>query len=79
MIEHSICMFVPSTFFLFDHEHLKQVIEAAGVDNTFFGSDLGQKNNPTPVEGSRQMIGLLPTSAMAKTQSAGWSRPMPPA
>ncbi|MDQ0469809.1 DUF6282 family protein [Labrys wisconsinensis] len=59
MIEHSICMFVPSTFFLFDHEHLKQVIEAAGVDNTFFGSDLGQKNNPTPVEGFRQMIGLL--------------------
>lgn len=59
MIEHSICMFVPSTFFLFDHDHLRQVIEAAGIDNTFFGSDLGQKNNPTPVEGFRQMIGLL--------------------
>ena len=59
MIEHSICMFVPSTFYLFDEDHLKQVIAAAGVDNTFFGSDLGQNNNPTPVEGMRQMIVLL--------------------
>ena len=32
---------------------------ADGGNNTFFGSDLGQKNNPTPVEGFRQMIGLL--------------------
>ena len=59
MIEHSICMFVPSTFYLFDREHLRQVIDAAGVENTFFGSDLGQKNNPTPVEGFRLMIALL--------------------
>lgn len=58
-IEHSICMFIPSTFYLFDQDHLRNVIAAAGVDNTFFGSDLGQKNNPTPVEGFRQMIGLL--------------------
>jgi len=38
---------------------LRQVIDAAGVENTFFGSDLGQKNNPTPVEGFRLMIALL--------------------
>lgn len=59
MIEHSICMFIPSTFYLFDTDHLKQVIAAAGVENTFFGSDLGQNNNPTPVEGMRSMIELL--------------------
>ncbi len=59
MIEHSICMFIPSTFYLFDQDHLRKAIAAAGVDNTFFGSDLGQKNNPTPVEGFRQIIGLL--------------------
>ncbi|MBT9246241.1 hypothetical protein KM031_17010 (plasmid) [Gemmobacter fulvus] len=58
-MEHSICMFVPSTFHLFDDDHLKAVIAAAGVENTFFGSDLGQRNNPTPVEGMRQMIELL--------------------
>lgn len=59
MIEHSICMFVPSTFYLFDEDHLKAVIAAAGVENTFFGSDLGQTGNPTPVEGMRQMMELL--------------------
>ncbi|WP_448956603.1 DUF6282 family protein [Labrys neptuniae] len=58
-MEHSICMFVPSTFYLFDKEHLKAAITAAGVDNTFFGSDLGQNNNPTPVEGFRLIIELL--------------------
>lgn len=58
-MEHSICMFVPSTFQMFDDEHLKAAIEAAGVENTFFGSDLGQNNNPTPVEGFRQMIEVL--------------------
>lgn len=58
-MEHSICMFVELTFKLFDTDHLKAVIDAAGVDNTFFGSDLGQMNNPNPVEGMRQMIALL--------------------
>lgn len=58
-MEHSVCMFVPSTFYLFDKEHLKNVIDAAGIDHTFFGSDLGQNNNPTPVEGFRQIIELL--------------------
>lgn len=58
-MEHSVCMFVPSTFYLFDKEHLKNVIDTAGIDHTFFGSDLGQNNNPTPVEGFRQIIELL--------------------
>lgn len=59
MIEHSICMFVPSTFHIFDDAHLDAVIRAGGVENTFFGSDLGQMNNPTPVEGFRQLIAKL--------------------
>ncbi|AGT08504.1 DUF6282 family protein [Paracoccus aminophilus] len=58
-MEHSICMFVPSTFHIFDTDHLREVIAAAGVENTLFGSDLGQKNNPTPVEGFRQIIEVL--------------------
>lgn len=58
-MEHSICMFVPSTFHLFDDEHLKSCIDAAGVESTLFGSDLGQKNNPTPVEGFRAIIEVL--------------------
>ncbi|WP_163849231.1 DUF6282 family protein [Pseudooceanicola aestuarii] len=58
-IEHSICMFIPSTFSMFDGEHLKTAIDAAGVGNTFFGSDLGQNGNPTPVEGFAQIIDML--------------------
>lgn len=58
-MEHSACMFVESTFKMFDSEHLKSVIDAAGVENTFFGTDLGQMNNPSPAEGMRMMIQLL--------------------
>ncbi|MCB1385983.1 MAG: hypothetical protein KDJ80_08590 [Nitratireductor sp.] len=67
-MEHSICMFVPSTFHLFDDEHLKSAIDAAGVENTLFGSDLGQKNNPTPVEGMRQIIEVLTRIGYSDTQ-----------
>jgi hypothetical protein len=59
MIEHSICMFVESRFQEFSPEELKSYIDAAGVDMTFFGSDLGQNNNPSPVEGFRRIIRLL--------------------
>ncbi len=58
-MEHSICMFIPSKFYQMDQAHLRQVIEAGGVENTFFGSDLGQTGNPIPVEGFRQIIGML--------------------
>jgi len=58
-MEHSACMFIESTFKMFDTDHLKKVIDAAGVENTFFGTDLGQMNNPNPAEGMRQMIALL--------------------
>jgi hypothetical protein len=58
-MEHSICMFIPSTFKLFDAEHLRAVIAAGGEENTFFGSDLGQRGNPTPVSGFRQIIAML--------------------
>ncbi|WP_439597580.1 DUF6282 family protein [Falsiroseomonas sp.] len=57
-IEHSICMFIPNRMKVYDEAFLKAMIEAAGVDRTFFGSDLGQTNAPLPVEGFRQIIGL---------------------
>jgi hypothetical protein len=58
-LEHSICMFIDSRFKTFTPEDLKSYIDAAGVERTFFGSDLGQENNPSPVEGFRRIIGLL--------------------
>ncbi len=58
-MEHSICMFIDCRSRKYEPDELKAMIEAAGVDNTFFGSDLGQVNNPLPVDGFRQIIGVL--------------------
>ena len=59
-IEHSVCMFVEGCHSKrFTGDELKGLIDAAGVDNTILGSDLGQvSNNPTPVEGFRLVIRL---------------------
>lgn len=56
MIEHSACLFVESRFKVFSPAQLKEWIDAGGVANTFFGSDLGQSNCPSPVDGFRQII-----------------------
>lgn len=58
-IEQSICMFTDTRFKVYTPEQLKEYIDAAGVDRTLFGSDLGQINCPSPVEGFRQIISLL--------------------
>lgn len=56
-IEHSICMFVEdSRFRFFDPETLDGLIKAGTVEQTILGSDLGQINNPSPVEGFRSVI-----------------------
>ena len=62
----------------FTPEHLKTYIDAAGVDRTFFGSDLGQANNPSPVEGFRQIIRLLPQLGYAKDEVRQMVTSMPP-
>ncbi|NVO13372.1 MAG: hypothetical protein HXX10_04980 [Rhodoplanes sp.] len=58
MIEHSACLYIDCRFKVYTPEQLKEWIDTAGVDNTFFGSDLGQTNCPSPVEGFRQIIKL---------------------
>ena len=40
------------------HEQLRSFIDAAGVEQSFFGSDLGQDYNPRPVDGYREMINI---------------------
>ena len=39
-------------------ELFSSYIDAAGVDNTFFGSDLGQTNCPSPAQGFLLMVKL---------------------
>ncbi len=56
-VEHSMCMFADaSKFRLYEPETLKAVIEAAGVDRTILGSDLGQVGNPRLVDGFLNVI-----------------------
>lgn len=58
VMEQSACLFVDSRFNVFPPEHLKEQIDAAGPENSSIGSDLGQVDNPSPVEGLRQAIRL---------------------
>lgn len=59
-IEHSIGMYVPVSIEVNRRsDELRQVIEAAGVDRTLFGSDLGQKNNGHPALGFRYIANAL--------------------
>ena len=58
-VEHSLCMFIEgSKFKIATGEDLRQHIEAAGVDQTIFCSDLGQTGTMSPLEGFRAGIKL---------------------
>jgi adenine deaminase len=58
-VEHSLCMFLEgSKFKIAGAEDLRRHIEAAGVDQTVFCSDLGQTGNMTPLEGFRAGVRL---------------------
>ena len=55
-----MCMYHPeSTFHFWNFDRLKRWIELVGPERTLLGSDLGQKNNPLPVEGLRYTVEKL--------------------
>lgn len=58
LVEQSAGMYVDSRFNVYSPQELKEHILAAGVAHSSIGSDLGQVDNPTPVEGMRQAIKL---------------------
>lgn len=58
LIEQSACLYVDSRFNYFTPEELREHIDAAGPAHSALGSDLGQVDNPSPVEGLKQMIRL---------------------
>lgn len=56
-LEHSMCMFAEdSKFRFYAPDKLQAMIEAAGVDRTILGSDLGQVGNPRMVDGFLNVI-----------------------
>lgn len=58
LIEQSACLYIDSRFNVYEPEDLAADIRAAGVEHSSIGSDLGQVDNPSPVEGMRQAIAL---------------------
>ncbi len=60
VVEHSLCMYdEDSTFYHWDVDVLLKWIEAIGIERTQLGSDLGQLNNPLPVDSYRKICGRL--------------------
>ena len=60
IIEHSLCMYDDaSAFYHWDVSLLKGWIDLVGSDRTSLGSDLGQENNPLPIESFRKILDRL--------------------
>lgn len=56
LVEHSLCMYDDrSTFYNWPVAVLLEWIRAVGPDRTTLGSDLGQDNNPLPVDSFRKV------------------------
>jgi hypothetical protein len=60
VIEHSLCMYDDdSTFYEWTIDVLVEWIDAVGPHNTSLGCDLGQNDNPLPIDSWRKVCGLL--------------------
>lgn len=58
-LEHSICMFIEGKSLEFSPSDLAHYIEIAGPERTVLSSDLGLQGAPRPIEGFRQIVGML--------------------
>lgn len=66
-VEHSLCMYDDrSTFYNWPVDVLLDWIRVVGVDRTTLGSDLGQENNPLPVDSFRKVGQLLLEAGLAE-------------
>lgn len=60
VIEHSLCMYDDaSTFYHWEIDVLLEYLRAVGAERTSLVSDLGQKNNPLPVQSYDKILTLL--------------------
>lgn len=68
LIEHECCMYDDeSEFYHWDLHKLKGWIDAVGADRTSIGSDLGQTNNPLPIESFKKMLSGLHDLGVSET------------
>ena len=60
VVEHGLVQYDDrTTFFQWQVDTMLSFIDAVGVDNTIIGSDLGQKNNPFPIDSYERVLGQL--------------------
>jgi len=69
VIEHSICIYDDrSTFYQRELAELVEWIRAIGPEQTCLGSDLGQVDNPLPVEGYTWILGALLDAGLSEAE-----------
>jgi hypothetical protein len=60
VVEHGLVQYDDrTTFFQWNVDTMLSFIDAVGIDNTIIGSDLGQKNNPFPINAYERVLGQL--------------------
>lgn len=60
VVEHGLVQYDDrTTFFQWNVDTMLSFIDAVGIDNTIIGSDLGQKNNPFPINSYERVLGQL--------------------
>ena len=60
LIEHECCMYDDaSEFYHWDPRKFKEWIDLVGADRTSIGSDLGQVNNPLPIDAFKKLLSGL--------------------
>jgi len=57
-LEHVACLTIDCVDRLYTADELRSFIDTGGIDRTILSSDLGQPQNPRPVEGFRSVIKL---------------------
>ena len=69
VVEHSLCMYdEDSTFHQWELGVLLEWIALVGPERTQLGSDLGQRNNPLPVESYRKLCGRMLDAGMGERE-----------
>lgn len=68
-VEHSICMYDPGiSTHQFEIPSLVEYIRAVGPERTILASDLGQKQNPLPIESYERVIKALLDASISKKE-----------
>lgn len=68
-VEHSLCMYDKNaSSYKWDISKLLEYVEAAGPDHTILASDLGQRNNPLPVNAYESVLRELLDAGVSKKE-----------